>query len=141
MCIRDSLGVGINDNFLPPVQISVVDVKNWQKRGEHNELEANQIQVSSLMVLTHLEKVTKTRKNEVISELKKINPVAEIVTMESLDFLALPELFPTDNTAQKLDHQKTHWSSCSIDLPVLPNEKCVYDICNCLLYTSPSPRD
>ena len=121
--LMEFLGVGINDNFLPPVQISVVDVKNWQKRGEHNELEANQIQVSSLMVLTHLEKVTKTRKNEVISELKKINPIAEIVTMESLDFLALPELFPTDNTAQKLDHQKTHWSSCSIDLPTLPNKK------------------
>ena len=37
------LGVGINDRFLPPVQISVVDLKNWQKRGLHNELEANQV--------------------------------------------------------------------------------------------------
>jgi len=49
------LGVGIEKHFLPPVQISVVDVKNWQQRGEHNELEANQVQVSSLIVLTHLE--------------------------------------------------------------------------------------
>ena len=52
------LGVGLKERFLPPVQISVVDVKNWQLRGYHNELEANQIQVSSLVVLTHLENVS-----------------------------------------------------------------------------------
>jgi G3E family GTPase len=28
------LGVGLDDRFLPPIQISVVDVRNWQKRGE-----------------------------------------------------------------------------------------------------------
>ncbi|MEL7006178.1 MAG: GTP-binding protein [Bacteroidota bacterium] len=26
------LGVGLNERFLPPIQVSVVDVKNWQKR-------------------------------------------------------------------------------------------------------------
>ncbi len=56
------LGIGINDRFLPPIQVSGVDVKNWQKRGEHNELEANQIQVSSLIVLTHLENESAVRK-------------------------------------------------------------------------------
>lgn len=55
------LGVGINERFAPPIQISVVDVKNWQKRGEHNELESNQIQVSSLIVLTHTEEASKER--------------------------------------------------------------------------------
>jgi hypothetical protein len=35
------LGVGLHNRFLPPIQISVVDVKSWQQRGEHNELEAN----------------------------------------------------------------------------------------------------
>jgi G3E family GTPase len=34
------LGVGIDKRFLPPIQVSVVDVKNWQKRGELNDLEA-----------------------------------------------------------------------------------------------------
>ena len=52
------LGVGIDKRFLPPVQISVVDVQNWQQRGEHNALEANQIQVSSLIVLSHLDNVS-----------------------------------------------------------------------------------
>jgi G3E family GTPase len=39
------LGVGLDQRFLPPIQVSVVDVRNWQKRGEYNDLEANQIQV------------------------------------------------------------------------------------------------
>ena len=60
------LGVGLHPRFEPPVQISVVDAKNWQRRArglsdvlgtDHNELEANQVQVSSLVVLTHLERV------------------------------------------------------------------------------------
>lgn len=130
--LMEFLGVGINDHFLPPIQISVIDVKNWQKRGEHNELEANQIQVSSLLVLTHLETINEHRKSQVIDELKKVNPMAKIVTMENLNVLLLPELLPSENTIQKFDHQKAHWSSCSIDLPVLPNEKCIYTICHTL---------
>lgn len=130
--LMEFLGVGINDRFLPPIQISVVDVKNWQKRGEHNELEANQIQVSSLLVLTHLETINEHRKNQVIDELKKVNPIAKIVTMESLDVFLLPELLPTKNTVQKFDHQKAHWSSCSIDLPVVPNQKYIEHICHAL---------
>ena len=61
--LMEFLGVGINERFLPPIQISVIDVKNWQKRGEHNELELNQILVSSLFVLTHVDKISKTIEN------------------------------------------------------------------------------
>ena len=39
------LGVGLDDRFLPPVQVSVVDVKNWQNRGYLNDLEAEQVAV------------------------------------------------------------------------------------------------
>lgn len=127
--LMEFLSVGLHERFLPPIQISVVDVKNWQQRGEHNELEANQIQVSSLLVLTHLENVDETRKTEVINQLKKLNPVAEILTMNSLDVSLLAELAPSENTAQKLDHQKAHWSSCSVDLPNLPNITCIHTIC------------
>ena len=130
--LMEFLGVGLHDRFLPPIQISVVDVKNWQQRGEHNELEANQIQVSSLLVLTHLEDVDENRKTQVIHELKKLNPVAKVLTMDSLDVLLLPELLPSKNTAQKFDHQKAHWASCSVDLPDLPNLKCIETICAAL---------
>jgi len=130
--LMEFLGVGINDRFLPPIQVSVVDVKNWQKRDENNELELNQVQVSSLIVLTHLTDTSEDRKNFVISALKKLNPYVKIVTMDELDVNILPELSPSKNKAQKLEHQKAHWASCSTNLPNLPDEQCIYDICNSL---------
>lgn len=130
--LMEFLGVGINDRFLPPIQISVVDVKNWQKRGEHNTLETNQIQISSLIVLTHIDNVTKQRKANVIEELKTFNPTAEIITMDAIDVLLLPKLLPSINTVEKMNHQKAHWSSCSVDLPILPNKNIIFDICNAL---------
>lgn len=126
------LGVGIDDRFLPPVQVSVVDVKNWQQRGEHNELEANQVQVSSLLVLTHLDSVTEQRKAAVIEELKALNPVAEITEMDEMDETLLPQLSPSQNKAQPLEHLKAHWSSTSVDLPTLPDEASIRAICQAL---------
>ncbi len=130
--LMEFLGVGINDRFLPPIQISVVDVKNWQKRGEHNELEANQIQVSSLLVLTHLDTISPKIKTKVINELKLLNATAQIIAMDAIDVALLPQLLPSNNTAQKFDHAKAHWGSCSVDLPNLPNTKSIYGICNAL---------
>ena len=130
--LMEFLGVGIKDRFLPPVQISVVDVNNWQKRGEYNELEANQIQVSSLLVLTHIEKTSIERKNMVIKDLKRLNPTIKIINIEDLNVLLLPEIVPSKNTAQKIEHQKAHWSSCSVDLPDLPSEEIILKICSLL---------
>lgn len=124
------LGVGLDDRYLPPVQISVVDVRNWQKRGTHNELEANQIQVSSLIVLTHVENVSLDRLNFVRKDLNKFNPLAEIITLNEIDVSLIPKLSPSKNNAKKLDHLKAHWSSCSADLPNLPNLNCIHEICN-----------
>ena len=126
------LGVGIDDRFLPPVQISVVDVKNWQQRGEHNELEANQIQVSSLILLTHIEEAPENRVSLVTHELKELNPTATILNSEDLDISLLTELSPSNNAAHKLDHHKAHWSSCSAELPILPDTNCITEICNSL---------
>ena len=123
------LGVGIHERFLPPVQVSVVDVQNWQLRGEHNELEKNQIQVSSLIVLTHLEQVTEERKSTVLADLQEVNPMAKVMTMDEIDLELLPNLDPSENKAEKLDHLKAHWSSCSVDLPRLPHQEAIYSIC------------
>lgn len=128
--LMEFLGVGLDDRFLPPVQISVVDVNNWQKRGEHNELEVNQIQVSSLIVLTHTDNTTTDRQTHVIQELKTLNPYAEITTMSNINITFLSELLPSKNTPQKLEHLKAHWSSCSCDLPNVPNTSCIHDIFN-----------
>ena len=126
------LGVGLNERFLPPIQISVVDVKNWQTRDKNNDLEVNQIQVSSLIVLTHIENISEERKKNVIKELNKYNPTAEILNMSDIDVTLLPKLLPSKNKFQKFDHLKAHWSSCSVDLPNLPNTSYIYDICNAL---------
>ena len=129
------LGVGLNERFLPPIQISVVDVKNWQTRDDNNDLEVNQIQVSSLIVLTHIENISEERKNFVIKELNKFNPTAEILNMNEIDVTLLPKLLPSTNKFQKFDHLKAHWSSCSIDLQNLPHTSYIYDICNALPMT------
>ncbi len=126
------LGVGLHERFLPPVQIAVVDVKNWQKRGEHNTLEAIQIQVSSLIVLTHLDTVSETRQSKVIKALKALNPYAEISTMKAIDVTLLPKLLPATHTADAFDHLKAHWASCAVDLPHLPDTACIYTICEAL---------
>jgi len=130
--LMEFLGVGIDDRFSPPIQVSVVDVKNWQNRGEHNELELNQIQVSSLIVLTHLDEVNAERYDFVVDELKKHNPTAKIINKDNLDIALLPELLPSKNTAEKFDHLKAHWASCSVDLPDLPNIDSIHAICNAL---------
>lgn len=124
------LGVGLNERFLPPVQVSVVDAKNWQMRGENNELESNQIQVSSLVVLTHLDKVDDYRKDVVTNEIKRINPSAKVIEFDDIDIELLPQLAPSQNQAEKLDHLKAHWSSCSVDLPELPNLGAIQEIMN-----------
>ena len=124
------LGVGLNERFLPPVQISVVDANNWQLRNDHNELEANQIQVSSLVVLTHLDKVDESRKNFVINEINRINPSAKVVSFEDIDIELLPRLTPSSNQAEKLDHLKAHWSSCSVDIPHFSSLKTIQEIMN-----------
>ena len=127
--LMEFLGVGLKDRFLPPIQISVVDVKNWQKRGEHNELESNQIQISSLVILTHLKNTTKNRQSLVYKEVKEVNPMAQIINIDNLDISLLPKLLPSNNTIQKFKHQKSHWTSCSTDLPNLPSLDCIYTIC------------
>jgi len=111
------LGVGLNEQFLPPIQVSVVDVKNWQDRGYNNELEANQVQVSSLIILNHTEGVEEHRIERVKGDISYLNPTAKIVLWDELNLKELIGLKPSDNIPNKMDHKKAHWSSCSVDLP------------------------
>lgn len=63
--LMEFLGVGLDIRFHPPIQVTAVDVKNWQQRGSHNELEAEQVRVSSLVVFTHRDRVSKEREAQV----------------------------------------------------------------------------
>lgn len=124
------LGIGIDERFAPPIQISVVDVKNWQTRKEHNELEKNQVQVSSVIVLMHTNHLIEGREESVIHDLEKINPLARIIALENVDISTITSATPSKNTPEKLDHDKAHWSSCSIDLVNLPSKRSIHIICN-----------
>jgi G3E family GTPase len=136
--LMEFLGVGLDARFKPPVQISVVDAKNWQRRpavltltgGDHNELERSQVQISSLIVLTHLDEVTEGRRREVEAELRDLNPYARVTTREDLDISLLPGLTPGAHPATALEHQTTHWASCSVDLPGVPHLPSLQAICD-----------
>ena len=128
--LMEFLGVGVDERFMPPVQVSVVDVTNWQKRGMNNELEAEQIKVSSLIVLTHRDGVETARINQVEKEVRETNPYAAITTEGELDVLLLSRLKPINKKiTTTLSHDKTHWSSCSVDLPDLPTVAGVQHLC------------
>ena len=126
------LGVGLQDRYLPPIQISVVDARNWQKRGFHNELEMEQVKVSSLMLLTHLEGVSRERAALVEEDLRTVNPRASIVPVAELDSLLISGPQPVAHPAAKLDHGRTHWSSCSVNLPDLPDAESIQMICDAI---------
>ena len=111
------LGVGMDTQFLPPVQIAVVDARNWQKRGADNELEANQVQVASIVVLNYVEKVDIERVVQVEESIRTLNQSVTIYPWNKFGIDELASLKPSDNNASKMDHKKAHWSSCSVDLP------------------------
>lgn len=111
------LGVGMESHFKPPVQAAVVDVRNWQKRGHHNELEANQVQVASIIVLNYADQVDIQRVVEVEQDLRAINSQATLVHWDKFNLSDFSNLSPNTNETKKMDHHKAHWSSCSVNLP------------------------
>ena len=115
--LMEFLGVGVKDHFQPPVQVSVVDLRNWQKREFLNELEANQVQVSSLIFLNYSEDVESHRIEQVKEDILSVNPSAVFRTSEDFCLNELTDLRPSVNQVEKMDHQKSHWSSCSVPLP------------------------
>ena len=130
--LMEFLGVGLNDNFLPPVQVSVVDAKNWQKRGSNNELEANQVQVSSLVVLNHTQGASGEQIELVKKDIAYLNPSAKIVVWSDVNPLKLSELKASQNQAEKMEHLKAHWSSCSVSLPDPLSSECLKSIIDSL---------
>lgn len=115
--LMEFLGVGLKEFYAPPVQVSVIDARYWQKRGIHNELESNQIQVSSLVILNFAGEISSQRLDQVTLEVTKINPHAKIKLWKEINALDISELTPVNNIPEKMDHLKAHWSSCSVDLP------------------------
>ncbi|WP_163930954.1 GTP-binding protein [Paraferrimonas sp. SM1919] len=126
------LGVGLKSRFLPPIQICVVDAKNWQLRGKDNELEANQAQVASIIVLNHLDKVDAVRKQAVIDAITTINPSAELLDFAQMSLEHLVEAKPSNNDFTELAHHKAHWASASVDLPRISSINAIRELCDAI---------
>lgn len=112
------MAVGLNERFLPPVQVSVVDVRFWQQRGYGNELEADQIQVSSRIVLNYPDQVSAERLSEVRKQIASLNPAAVITEWQDFRLSQIePGAAPEPQSAgRKVDHSDSHWSACSVEL-------------------------
>ena len=66
-----------------PWQLAVVDVKRWQRRHLHNELEARQLKTATHLYLSHVNDQDAARKDQVMSSVSKQNPNASWVSPES----------------------------------------------------------
>ena len=84
--------------------------------------------MSSLIVLTYIENISKTRELDVRKELQALNPTAQITTMNKIDVSLIYGLNPSHIKAKKLNHLDAHWSSCSTDLPALPDIECILSL-------------
>jgi G3E family GTPase len=74
----------LRERFDPLVQIAVVDVKRWQKRHWHNELERLQVETASHVVFTREDSEAERRVADVKSDITRLNPKAEPVGREAL---------------------------------------------------------
>ena len=111
------LAVGLHERFLPPIQISLVDARYWRQREPFNELEANQVQVASLVILNQTEKVAEDRIAEVKTQIASVNPLAKIVDWRTFDLDHIQELQWIQRDQEAFDHHHhSHWSACSVDL-------------------------
>lgn len=54
-----------------PLQVSLIDVRRWQKRFWHNRLEIEQVRTASTLWLTHADEVSAERKQAVVESLQK----------------------------------------------------------------------
>lgn len=66
-----------------PWQLAVVDARRWQRRDEHNELEARQIETATHLHLSHTEDHDRTRDDQVMTEVSEWNPHGVWVCLET----------------------------------------------------------
>jgi len=66
------------------LQVALVDVKRWQRRGHNNELERMQLRPASHVLFTWLDAVDGARQASVREGVERLNPRARILVAETL---------------------------------------------------------
>ena len=120
--ILSFMSVGL-ENYMPPIQITPVNVKLFGSRGEYNELEEIQISTASIITPTWTDEVSPDHLQSVLEKIKSINPRAEIWKKSDFDMFSnwirkSRESYKYESDKPH-DHSKlkSHWSSIEIDLP------------------------
>lgn len=76
--------------FTSPLQVTLVDASRWQQRGDHNELEREQVHTSTHWQLTHDEDVSLARREAITIRVKDLAPRATLTDVEAFaDYLKL----------------------------------------------------
>lgn len=68
---------GETQRFTSPLQVTLLDASRWQKRDDHNELEREQMLTATHWMLTHVEKATGTRLEELENWATRQSPRAK----------------------------------------------------------------
>lgn len=66
----------LRQRFAPVLQVTLVDLKRWQKRHWHNDLERLQVETASHLVFTRTESESKMRLAKVQADIEWFNPRA-----------------------------------------------------------------
>lgn len=118
--------------FTLPLQVTVVDVKRWQKRWWHNKLEAAQTVTATHVLLNWMHKVNDTRRTQVESSVRSVAPRAAFTSAIALaqqlreladevrDTPARRPLLPVAGDAPSAPHGHTHGQSHPFASALLP---------------------
>ena len=128
--------------FTPPIQLSVIDGKRWQKRLWHNSLEREQTRTASHISISHKDTITADRLAHVEKSLEECGargiftePFAfahELAAMARQDFAPFD-----DSPSEKSDHHHHHHShghsdfhfaSCEFEIPRTVSKKSFLEI-------------
>jgi len=120
-------------NFSPPVQLSVIDGKRWQRRFWHNALERDQARTASHVYLSRTDSVPPERMDAVLESLKecgvrgmRTNPASFAKDLSRISEAAVSPRFEPEQ--EGLDHHahshaSHHFASCEILLPEILDRK------------------
>lgn len=129
--------------FTPPIQLSVIDGKRWQKRLWHNSLEREQTRTASHISISHKDSISADRLAHVVKSLEECG--ARGILTEPFAFahelaaLAREVFTPfADTPSEKNDHPQHHdhphrhsdfhFSSCEFDIPRRVSKKTFIEI-------------
>lgn len=78
--------------FFPRLQLSLIDAREWGRRGPFAPLERRQLETAGLWIPTHLDAVSPEREEEVDASVRAVSPLACRIDMDVLAGFLLDEL-------------------------------------------------